>query len=207
MINLYEKAASGAGDEQVLLTSPSAKFATSWSHDGQLILFENWLPQAKGAIWTLSMSGNHETKPLLQSTAFNQVAGKFSPDGNFIAYVSDESGRMEVYVQRFPLSSDKWQISTGSGQQPLWRSDGKELFFVTEDKKLMAVDLKTEGKFECGIPRELFQGAMKTGFAYSYAATVDGQRFLMSAPIDAPAGAPMTIVLNWTAGLKKTSGQ
>jgi protease II len=140
---------------------------------------------------------------LLQSSAFNQVAGKFSPDGHFIAYVSDESGRMEVYVQRFPLSSDKWQISTGSGLQPLWRGDGKELFFITEDKKLMAVDLKTDGKFESGIPRELFQVNLKTGFAYSYAAAGDGQRFLISAPVDAPTGAPMTVVLNWTTGLKK----
>jgi serine/threonine protein kinase len=203
VIDLYEKAASGAGDEQVLFKSLSAKFATSWSRDGQFILFENWLLQAKGAIWILSASGNHEAKPLLQSTAFNQGQAKFSPDAHFIAYVSDESGRMEVYVQRFPLSSDKWQISTGGGLQPLWRGDGKELFFITEDKKLMAADVKTEGKFESGIPRELFQGNMKTGFAYSYAATADGQRFLMSAPIDAPTAAPMTIVLNWTTGLKR----
>ena len=87
----------------------------------------------------------------------------------------------------------------------MWRADGKELFFITEDKKLMAVDIKTEGKFESGNPRELFQGGMKTGFAHSYAASADGQRFLMSAPIDAPARAPMTIVLNWISGLKKVS--
>lgn len=202
-VDLYEKAASGAGDEQVLFKSAAAKFATSWSRDGQFILFENWLPQSKGAIWTLSMSGNHEAKPLLQANAFNQGTGQFSPDGHFLAYISDESGRLEVYVQRFPLSSDKWQISTGGGLQPLWRGDGKELFFITEDKKLMAVDIRTEGKFESGIPRELFQGNMKTGLGYSYAVTADGQRFLMSAPLDAPAGAPMTIVLNWTSGLKR----
>ena len=207
MVNLYEKAASGTGDEQVLFKSPSGKFATSWSRDGQFLLFENWLPQAKSAIWVLSMSGNHEAKPLLQSPAFNQGEGKFSPDGHFIASVSNESGRPEVYVQRFPLSSDKWQISTGGGQQPLWRGDGKELFFITEDRKLMAVDLRTDGKFESSIPRELFQGNVKTGFSYSYATTADGQRFLMSAPVDAPAGAPMTIVLNWTSGLKRASGQ
>lgn len=207
VVDLYEKAASGAGDEQILLKAASAKFATSWSRDGQFILFENWLPQAKGGVWLLSMSGNHEAKPLLQSTAFNQGQGQFSPDGHFVAYTSDESGRVEVYVQRFPLSSEKWQISTGGGLQPLWRGDGKELFFITEDKKLMAVDLKTDGKFESGIPRELFQGSMKTGFAYSYATTADGQRFLMSAPIDAPARAPMTIVTHWTNVLRTTSNQ
>ena len=207
VIDLYEKAASGAGDEQELLKTSSAKFATSWSRDGQFILFENWLPQSKGAVWLLNMSGSHEAKPLLQSNAFNQGQGQFSPDAHLIAYGSDESGRMEIYVQRFPLSSDKWQISTNGGLQPLWRGDGKELFFITEDKKLMAVDLRTEGKFESGIPRELFQGNMKTGLAYSYAVTADGQRFLMSAPVDAPARAPMTIVLNWTSGLKTASGQ
>lgn len=204
-VDLYEKAANGAGDEQVLLKSPSAKFPTSWSRDGQFILFENWVLQSKGTIWLLSMSGNREAKPLLQSTAFNQGAAQFSPDAHFIAYVSDESGRAEIYVQRFPLSSDKWQISTGGGEQPLWRSDGKELFFITEDRKLMAAEIKTEGKFESSIPRELFQGGVKTGFAYSYAVSADGQRFLMSAPIDASARAPMTIVLNWTSGLKQAS--
>jgi hypothetical protein len=91
--------------------------------------------------------------------------------------------------------------------QPLWREDGKELFFITEDKKLMAVDLRTEGKFESGIPRELFQGNMKAGLGYRYAATAVGQRFLISAPVDAPARAPMTMVLNWTAGLKTGSSQ
>jgi serine/threonine protein kinase/Tol biopolymer transport system component len=207
VVDLYEKAASGAGDDQLLFKSPSAKFATSWSRDGQFIIFENWLLQSKGSLWVLNMSGSHEAKALLQSNAFNQSQGKFSPDAHFIAYASDESGRTEVYVQRFPPSSDKWQISTGGGMQPLWRDDGKEIFFITEDKKLMAVDIKTEGKFESGIPRQLFQGAMKTGFAYGYAASTDGQRFLMSAPVDAPAGAPMTIVLNWTSGLKQSSSQ
>lgn len=207
VFDLYEKAASGAGDDQMLFKSPAPKFPTSWSRDGQFILFDNRPLQSKGAVWILNMSGNREVKPLLQSTAFDQRTGKFSPDAHFIAYVSNESGRTEVYVQRFPLSSDKWQISTGGGEQPLWRSDGKELFFVTEDMKVMAVDLKIEGKFESAIPRELFQGNMKKGYAYSYAATADGQRFLMSAPVDAPAGAPMTIVLNWANGLKRASSQ
>jgi serine/threonine protein kinase/Tol biopolymer transport system component len=201
-IDLYEKAASGAGDDQLLLKSDTAKYATSWSRDGQFILFENWAPKAKGAIWLLTLSSK-ETKPLLQSSAFNQGQAHFSPDGKFIAYTSDESGRAEVYVQRFPLSSDKWQISSGGGLQPLWRGEGKELFFLTEEKKVMSVDIKSDGtSFETSIPRELFQSSMKAGFAYSYAVTADGQRFLISAPVGAAASAPMTIVLNWAAGVK-----
>ena len=205
-IDLFEKASSGAGDDQVLLKSNAAKFATSWSRDGQYILFENWATQAKGGVWLLTLSSK-ETKPLLQASAFDQGQGQFSPDGRFIAYTSNESGRAEVYVQRFPPSSDKWQISSGGGLQPLWRSDGKEIFFLTDEKKVMSVEIKTDKAFESSIPRELFQGNMKNGFAYSYAVTADGQRFLISAPVDAATNAPMTIVLNWTASLKPAGGQ
>jgi serine/threonine protein kinase len=201
VVDLYEKAASGAGDEQLLLKSNAAKYATSWSRDGQYILFENWAPRENGGIWLLTRSSK-EAKPLLQTTAFTQGQGQFSPDGRFVAYGSNESGRAEVYVQRFPTSTDKWQISTGGGIQPLWRGDGKELFYLTAERKLMSVDIKSEPKFESSIPRELFQGRMKAGFGYSYAVTPDGQRFLISAPVEAGASAPMTIVLNWTASLK-----
>ena len=208
-IDLYEKAASGAGDEQVLLKSPSAKYAISWSPDGQFILFENWVPQSKGAIWLLTLPSK-EAKPLLQSTSYNYGQPKLSPDGNFIAYTTDESGRGEVYVRRFPPSSERWQISSGGGIQPLWRGDGKELFFLTDDKRLMSVEIKTDGKFESSIARELFQGnmkAMKASFAYSYAVASDGQRFLISAPEETAVGAPMTIVLNWVASVKSSRVQ
>jgi eukaryotic-like serine/threonine-protein kinase len=201
-VDLYEKAASGAGEEQLLLSQATAKFATSWSHDGQFILFENWTPKMKGGIWLLTVS-DRQVKPVLQSTSFNQFQGQFSPDGHFIAYGSDESGRPEIYVQRFPASSDKWQISSGGGLQPVWRADGKELFFLTEDDRLMSADIKPGNTFESGIPKQLFEAAMKTGYAYSYAVTSDGQRFLINSAVETGETAPMTIVLNWTTSLKQ----
>jgi len=200
-VDLFEKAASGASEEQLLLRSDAGKFATSWSRSGEFILFDNWLPQTKAAIWMLPLSDAKNAKPVLQSTAFNQVQGQISPDGNFVAYSSDESGRFEIYVQRYPASSDKWSISSGSGAQPLWRADGKELFFITEDQKFMCVETKMGSSFEASVPRELFQTAMPLGSGYNYAVTSDGQRFLIRSPLETGEVSPMTIVLNWSAKL------
>ena len=201
-VNLYEKAAGGAGDEQLLLQSDAAKFATSWSRDGQFILFENWAPKAKAAIWYLPVAGDRQPKPLLQNAAFDHGQGQFSPDGRFVSYASNESGRAEIYVQTFPTSGSKWQISTNGGMQPLWRGDGKELFFITEDNKLMSAEIKADGPFQSSVPRQLFATSIKHTFGYSYATTPDGQRFLVNVPVEAGNRTPMTIVLNWTASLK-----
>jgi eukaryotic-like serine/threonine-protein kinase len=200
-IDLYEKASSGAGDDRLLLESSAGKFATSWSRDGQFILFENWAPQAKSGIWLMEVLAGNRVRPVLQTNSFNQFQGQVSPDGHFIAYTSDESGRAEVYVQRFPPSADKWQISSGSGLQPLWRNDGKEIFFITEEGKLMASEIRSGSGFESGIPRELFQAGMKSGFGlgYGYVVSKDGQRFLLIAPAQPENASPLIIVLNWTA--------
>ncbi|MCA1631268.1 MAG: hypothetical protein LC774_13190 [Acidobacteria bacterium] len=202
-INLYEKAASGVGDEQILLRSDAAKYITSWSRDGQTLLFENWAAKSKGEVWLLPLSGDRQPKPLLQSAAFDQYQGQFSPDGRFVAYASQESGRAEVYVQPFPPSGDKWQISSGGGFAPLWSSDGRELFYATNDGKLMSAETKAAGAFENVVPRQLFQTGMKLAATYPYAVTADAQRFLVNVPVEATNPAPMTIVLNWTADLKR----
>ena len=199
-VDLYQKSASGASEEHLLLRSDSAKFATSWSSNGQFILFDNWVPQSKAAIWMLPLSDPNSAKSVLQSTAFNQAQGQISPDGHFIAYSSDESGRFEVYIQRYPPSSDKWPISSSSGLQPLWRADGKELFFLTEEQQLMVVEIKTGSSLETGVPHPLFQTPMKMGAGYNYSVASDGQKFLISTPIEA-GESPMTIVLNWSAKL------
>ena len=200
-IDLYEKSATGTGEERLLLQSNSAKFATSWSRDGEFILYDNLEQPNKAGIWMLTLSRPHDPKALLQSNAFNQLQGQISSNGQFLAYTSDESGRPEVYVQRFPPASDKWQISSGGGFQPLWRGDGKELFFCTEDQKIMSVDITTGSAFASSIPRQLFQAPIKLGFGYNYAVTSDGQRFLISSPDEAGGVAPMTIVLHWSAKL------
>ncbi len=131
-----------------------------------------------------------------------------------MAYISNESGRIEVFVQPFPASGGKWQISTGGGSQPRWRGDGKELFYVSADGKIMAVEVRTTPQFEARIPRTLFQtsivvsglglGGGQSNYIFRYAVTADGKRFLINS-VQADSGAasqPITVVLNWTAGLK-----
>ncbi|MFN2597248.1 MAG: protein kinase [Pyrinomonadaceae bacterium] len=201
--NLYEKAASGVGDEQLLLRSDAEKYATSWSRDGQTLLFENWAPKSKGAVWLLPLSGDRQPRALLQSAAFDQFQGKLSPDGRFIAYTSNESGREEIYVQPFPPTGDKWQISSGGGFAPLWNDNGRELFYITGDGKLMSAEVKAGGAFESVVPRQLFQTSLKLSLSYAYAVAPDAQRFLVNAPVEANTPAPMIVVLDWAAGLKK----
>jgi eukaryotic-like serine/threonine-protein kinase len=200
-VDLFEKAASGGGEEHLLLQSDTGKFATSWARNGEFILFDNWVPQSKAGIWTLPLANPYDAKPVLQSTAFNQFQGQISPDGRFVAYVSDESGRFEVYVQRYPPASDKWQISSNGGLQPLWRADGNELFFVTAEQKLMSVEVKTGSSFKSSVPRELFQTPLQLAGGYNYAVSPDGERFLMNSSLETSEGSPMTIVLNWNAKL------
>ncbi len=117
-----------------------------------------------------------------------------------MAYVSDESGRREVYVQTFPVSGGKWQISTAGGSFPRWRGDGKELFFIAADHKLMAVAVQADSTFQAGQPRALFECHF---FApvIPYTVSVDGQRFLVNTPVGEDNAAPATVVLNWPAGL------
>jgi hypothetical protein len=144
--------------------------------------------------------------PYLKSR-FNEVHAQFSPDGKFIAYVSDESGSPEVYVQPVPASGGKWEISTGGGDQPSWRHDGKELFYLSMDRKMMAVPVTIGSKFEAGVPRALFDAPVPPlGISVDrahYAAASDGQRFLVRKEFEDKTGSPLTIVLDWTGELPK----
>lgn len=201
--DLYQKSAGGAGEDQLLFSSASAKFPTSWSRDGELILFENWAVKEKGAIWVLSVR-DKQAKPLLQAREYNHFQGQLSPDGRYVAYVSNESGSAEVYVQPFSSTGEKWRISSGGGVLPLWRDDGKELFYLADEGSVMSVEITPSQKFESGIPRKLFQTKIKyTDDGMCYAATPDGQRFLINTFVENNNPAPMTIVLNWAQGLNK----
>jgi serine/threonine protein kinase len=156
-----------------------------------------------------SATGDRKPFPFLHSE-FNERQGQFSPDGKWIAYSSDESTKFEVYVQPFPATGAKFQVSTSGGTQPAWRRDGKELFYLTTDGKLMAVDVKLGSTFEQGIPKLLFQARIPTAFPGAfrnfYVASADGRRFLFYSPIGESGTSqitPITVVLNWTAGLKR----
>jgi hypothetical protein len=136
---------------------------------------------------------------------FNEQQGRVSPDGQWIAYTSDETGRPEVYVQSFPTPGGKWPISTSGGADPRWRRDGKELFFISSDRKLMAVDIQAESTFQAGLPRPLFDVRVSglTDVRTHYAVAADGRRFLVNTIDETDVAAPITVVLNWTARLKQ----
>ncbi|HEY8225534.1 MAG TPA: hypothetical protein VIG25_09670 [Pyrinomonadaceae bacterium] len=146
--------------------------------------------------------------PFIQ-TEFIETQGRFSPDGRWVAYASNESGPYQIYVQSFPLSGGKWQVSTMGGAQPQWRRDGRELFYLAPDRKLMTVEVNgTESTFVAGIPKPLFEAHVNTifpgiGGASYYSAAGDGQRFLVNTLAGDPTPSPLTVVMNWTAGLKR----
>ena len=205
VLNLYQKPASGAGKEELLLKTDLAKAPTDWSTDGRFIVYGVIDPKTKWDVWVLPLFGDQKPVPFLQ-TEFNERSGRFSPDGRWIAYASDESGTYQVYVQSFPTSGGKWQVSTNGGSFPAWRRDGKELFYVSEDKKIMAVEVKGEGAtFERGAPKVLFDLRVRSFIDAQarFAVTADGQKFLVNNTIGETASAPIAVVLNWTADLKK----
>ena len=204
--NLYQSAASGGGADEVVVKSDFKKIPNDWSADGKLILYQELNPKAAYDLWTFSIP-EHRPFPFLQ-TAFDERQGRFSPDGRWIAYSSNESGTWEVYVQSFPSSGGKSQVSTNGGGQPQWRRDGRELFYLSADRKLMAVEVSTSGpSFGAGPPKELFllripPIGLTGGPRNFYAAAGDGQRFLVNALVGDPAAYQTTVVLNWTADLK-----
>ena len=133
---------------------------------------------------------------------FIEAGGQFSPDGKWIAYHSTESGRSEVYIRAFPSSAGKWQISNRGGFIPRWRADGKELFYVSADLKMMAVTIRASAAgVEADTPRELF-AYLVPGLNSPYDVAADGQRFLLTERSEAQGGPPLTVVLNWQAALK-----
>ncbi len=203
--NLYQKAANGTGNEELLLKTNERKWPSDWSRDGRFIIYTDLSQKTKADLWVLPMTGEQQPMPFLQ-TPFNEDHARFSPDAGFIAYASDESGKFEVYVQTFPASGGKWLVSTGGGAQPRWRRDGKELFYLAPDRKLMAVDVKIQAStFEAGVPRPLFQTRV-VGYPNPrnvYDVSADGQRFLFITPLEETVSAPITVVANWTADLKR----
>ncbi len=201
--DLYQKASSGAGADEVLVEDNLDKYPTSWSPDGQFILYSQpGGPAGTASVFVLPVSGDRKPHPFLQ-TPFNETEGQFSPDGKWVTYVSNESGRNEVYVAPFSGPGGKWQISTAGGSFPRWRHDGTEIFYVAPDNKLTAAAVNGKGSsFEVGAVKPLFQ-MRTTGARYEYAVSADGQRFLINTFPEQAASAPITVVVNWTAGLKK----
>jgi Tol biopolymer transport system component/tRNA A-37 threonylcarbamoyl transferase component Bud32 len=198
--HLFEKALNGVGHDRLLFRTPLFKFPTDWSSDGRFLVYRQIDPQTAYDIWFVPADpeGNEfNPMPLLQSPA-NEAAAVLSPNGDWIAYASDESGRYEVYVQHFPGGGGKRQVSTSGGLAPLWRGDGRELFFHALDGMLMAVPVENASTMTTRAPVGLFSfrpaGAFITPY---YSVTADGQRFLLSAAVENPTDAPLTVLVNW----------
>ena len=205
---LYQRPSSGTGDDELLLETRSSKMPTDWSQDGRHIVYLDILPTTQFDLSVLPLYGNRKPQPFAQRE-FNEKQGRLSPDGRWMAYASDETGRYEVYVQSFPAGGGKWQISSGGGEQPSWRSDGKELFYVGEGQKLIAVGVDARSStFRANTPLELFRMHSPVSSTYTrneYASTPDGQRFLVNTLVGTPASSPITVVINWSAGLKDSN--
>jgi Tol biopolymer transport system component len=210
--DLYQKPARGAGNPELLLASPAdgaGLFASDWSHDGRFVLYGTEAdPKTRADIWALPIQRNPlesgEQKPFaIVQTPFDESYAQFSPDGKWIAYQSNETGRFEVYVQQFP-SGRKERVSANGGAQVRWRRDGKELFYIGSDDRLMSVsiDLAPNGdSVTIGKPVGLFTtrvgGAVPGPIRQQYAVSGDGKRFLMSTVTDDVNTSPITVIFNW----------
>jgi len=207
--NLYQKVASGAGSEEALLQSGEPKRPFDWSRDGRFLVYTNQDPKTGYDLWVLPMGGapsgpaDRKPAPYLNSE-FNEIEAQFSPGpegaSRWMAYISNEAGQSQVYVQPFPASGGKYQISSSGGSHPRWRRDGKELFYIAPDGKLMSVEVKAAPKFEATVPKALFQTritAAVTLVQRHYDVAPDGRRFLINSALEETASAPITVVMNW----------
>jgi serine/threonine protein kinase len=199
--SLYEKPAATSDKESLLLDPPQSAVPTDWSRDGRFLLYRTVDLQAGSDLWALPMDGSGKPIPVAQTT-FDERGGHFFPDGQWVAFESNESGRYEIYIQRFPDPSARILISSGGGLQPRFRPDGKELFYVAPDGRLMAVPLRFPSggqTVEPDPPVALFvtrvASTLSAGSGEEYAVSADGQRFLMNAFVER-AEHPITLVLN-----------
>jgi Tol biopolymer transport system component len=212
--DLFLKDTSGTGQDELLLESALNKYPTDWSRDGRFLLYTETGSKTGFDLWILPEPGaaGRDSKPVpfLQSP-FNETQGQFSPDGHWIAYTSDESGRQEVYVRPFPPEAGKWKISISGGQFPRWRHDGKEVFYLAPERKLMAVPVKADvgarPMFEAAAPQTLFEARIPSitpGFnQFVYAVAADGKRLLVNTTRSDIVETPLTVVVNWLAAVKK----
>jgi len=204
--DLYIKPADGSGEEKLLLKTDEPKFDARWSKDGRFLLFDSSGPKTSMDMWALPFPG--EAKPIsLLQTQVREGQASVSPDERWLAYSASGSGFADVYVRPFTPTAPagtgaKWLVSKGDGIRPLWRPDGKALFYISLANQVMAVDIDTSKEFQAGTPRRLFTappGVLAAGWDLS----PDGKRFLFVAPPNNGRTIPFTVVLNWAAGLKK----
>jgi Tol biopolymer transport system component len=230
--NLYIKPANGAAEEKLLLESEFQKNPEDWSPDGKVLIFNHRKPGGSVELWALPLVGDRKPHKVIAASSnvgqtqlspdeisrrtsvsagdsdasggtYNADEAVLSPDGHFIAYRSNESGRAEVYVQNFPPSGGKWMVSTSGGEEPQWRRDSREIFYL-RNETLMAVDVKTNGStFAAGLPHELFSVPLGVRVRNRYVVSADGRRFLVMTRNSVGVASPITVVLNWFPAIRR----
>jgi len=201
---LFWQPADGSGAAEALTSSELSgnNVPGSWTPDGQVLAFMEINASTGYDIYTLPLK-DRKPQPFIRTPSL-ETAPRFSPDGHYIAYASDESGRLEIYVRPYPGPGGKWQVSTEGGGEPVWNPKGRELFYRA-GKKMMAVDVTTEGTFSVGKPKVLFEGSyVPTPRSFpDYDVSPDGQRFLMLKSAEEATPTQINVVLNWFEELKQ----
>jgi serine/threonine protein kinase/Tol biopolymer transport system component len=209
---LYERSAGGGGNEQVVLLKETMLEAgiespnvvpSDWSPNGRYFMLCSPEKATGYDLWLEPLGGDRKPVKFLGSPS-DQIHANFSPDGSFVAYSSNESGRFQVYVQTFPLSNRKWQVSTDGGYEPRWRADGHEIYYLSDDRKLMAVSVGVGPAF--AVPKLLFQTRVPEGVTSRrthYVPSRDGKRFLINTQTSDTLPNPITVVFNWQTDLRK----
>ena len=198
---LYQALSDRPGSEEPLHRSGAWKAPDDVSPDGQFLIYETIDPKTRIDLWLLPLSGDRRPKPFVV-TPFEEYGAQFSPDGRWVAYVSNESGRSEISVQAFPGPGGKWQVSSEGGTMPRWRKDGRELFYLGAEGQLMAAEVRLSPSFDSRVPTALFKVSLLESPDRQYDVSPDGTRILVNRVSKATEATPMTVVLDWAAGLE-----
>jgi len=194
----------GGKEDELLGTTGGHRHAYAVSPAGDVLLFQEYGEITGSDIWTMSLHGDRTPQPLLQ-TMFNEGGAQFSPDGRWVAYASDESGRSEIYVRSLPATNRRWQVSAAGGDEPMWSRNQRELFYRAGDQLMAVAVMPRADSFTVGQPRMLFSGKYDTlPWASNYDVAPDGQRFLMVRSAQQGAnGNQIDVVVNWFEELKR----
>ena len=195
MQSITAMSVAGDGKKEQLVEGAFDVRPTDWSHE--VLLYTSTDPRTRLDVWALPLSGDRKALPIAQ-TPFNESDAHLSPDGRWIAYVSDESGRDEVFVRSFPSTEGTWMVSGNGGTRPRWRNDGRELYFLSSNGMLMSVAVRAESLFEVGASQPLFQVPRASDYAVA-----PGGRFLVQVPLNTAGSNQLHVVLNWKAELTR----
>jgi dipeptidyl aminopeptidase/acylaminoacyl peptidase len=203
--NLFRLDLGAPGREQRLFSSPLPSLPSDWSRDGRFVLYSAYSRETSWDVWVAPLDGGEPFAYV--ATAAQEKNAEFSPDGRWVAYTSNQGGIDEIFVEPYPAGGGRWQISRGGGRHPHWRLDGRELFYVSLDKRLVGVEIDPTGtQLVHGAPQPLLDNvrgaeAERTHLGAPYVVTGNGQRFIVASPVDATR--PITVVLNWPALLER----